>query len=79
MPGERPAKTADNGDRRTLALLGCHDVNATRYLGHVFAIACRAPYLRCLVLGDGFGALERLAAFTTSVLIGRHVSPPQHQ
>ena len=41
-----------------LALLGCDDVNATRYLGYLFAVAFRAPYLMRLVLGHGFGALE---------------------
>jgi hypothetical protein len=41
-----------------LALLGCHNVNATRYLGHLFAVAFWAPYPHCLVLRDGFGALK---------------------
>ena len=48
-------------------------MNATWRLGYLFAVTFRAPYLRCVVLGDGFGALERLAAFTTPILIGRHV------
>jgi hypothetical protein len=43
---------------QNLTLLGCHDVNATRHLGHLFAVTFRAPYLRCLVLSNGFGALE---------------------
>jgi hypothetical protein len=47
-------------------------MNATRYLGHLFAVTFGAPYLRCIVLGDGFGALERLAAFSTTILIRRH-------
>jgi hypothetical protein len=62
--------------RRILALFRCHDVNATRYLGHLFAVTFRAPYLRYFVLADGFGALERLAAFTTTILVGRHVHTP---
>jgi hypothetical protein len=33
-------------------------MNATWHLGHLFAVTFRALYLRCLVLGDGFGALE---------------------
>jgi hypothetical protein len=41
-----------------LALLRCHDVNATWHLGNLFAVTFRAPYLRCVVLGNGFGALE---------------------
>ncbi|HEY9500136.1 MAG TPA: hypothetical protein VIR01_00760, partial [Pyrinomonadaceae bacterium] len=52
-------------------------MNATRYLGHLFAVAFRALHLRCFVVADGFGALERLAAFSTTILIGRHVSPPR--
>ena len=59
-----------------LALLGCYDVNGTRHLGHFFALTFRAPYLRLFVLGDGFGALERLAAVSTSILVGRHVYTP---
>jgi hypothetical protein len=57
-------RSFSNADRRlkneieTLALLGCHDVNATRHLGYLFAVTFRAPYLRCLVLCDGFGALK---------------------
>jgi len=51
-------------------------VDTTRYLGHFFAVALRAPHLRCLMLGDGFGALERLAAFLTTILVGGHVSSP---
>jgi hypothetical protein len=68
---------SENRRKRTSALLGCHDVNATRYLGYLFAVAFGAPYLRCLVLGHGFGALERLPAFSTTILVSRHVSPPQ--
>ena len=52
-------------------------MNATWYLGDLFAVAFRTPYLRCLVLGHSFGALEGLAAFFTMILVGRHVSPPQ--
>src|SRR5262245_57734751 len=59
-----------------LALLGGYDVNATRYLGHFLAVTLRAPYLRCLVLRDGFGALEGFAAFFTTILVSRHVRPP---
>ena len=53
-----PNRLSQKRDRRTLALLGCHNVNATRYLGYPFAVTFRAPYLRCLVLCDGFGALK---------------------
>src|SRR5262245_17886773 len=63
-------------DKPTLALLGGYDVNATRYLGHFLAVTLRAPYLRCLVLRDGFGALEGFAAFFTTILVSRHVRPP---
>ncbi len=72
----KPLRIPPRKDRRTLALLGCHDMNATRHLGHLFAVTFRAPYLRGIVLGDGFGALERLAAFSTTILIGRHVHTP---
>jgi hypothetical protein len=62
--------------RQTLTFLGCHDVNATWYLGHPFAVTFRTPYLRGVVLADGFNALERFAAFFATILITRHVSPP---
>jgi hypothetical protein len=64
-------------DRRTLAFLGCHDLNATGHLGHLFTVTFWTPYLRCFVLADAFGALERLAAFFTTILVGRHVSAPR--
>ena len=40
------------------------------------AIATGALGLRLLVLSDGFGALEGLAAFFTAILVGRHLFPP---
>jgi hypothetical protein len=51
-------------------------MNATRYLGYLFAVTFRAPYLSCLVLANGLGALERLAAFLTAILISRHSTLP---
>jgi hypothetical protein len=59
----------------TLALFGCHDVNATRYLGHFLTVTFGALRLRFFVLSDGFGALEEFAACFTAILVGRHVSP----
>jgi hypothetical protein len=67
---------SENAQRKVpnhLTLLRCHNVNAPGYLGDLFAVAFRAPHLGCIVLTDGFGALERLAAFSTTILIGRHV------
>ena len=61
-------------DQRFLALFGRHDVNTAWYLGHFLAVTFGAPYLRCLVLADGFGALERLAAFSATILVSRHAS-----
>ena len=43
-----------------------------RYLGHFFAVTFWALYIRSLVLGDSFDALEGLAAFFTTILVGRH-------
>src|SRR5262245_30707581 len=62
--------------RQTLALLGCHDLNATRYLGHFLAVTFGALRARFFVFSDRFGTLEGVAAFFTTILIGRHVSPP---
>jgi hypothetical protein len=59
-----------------LAFRGCHDVYATWYLRHFLRVAFGAPYLRVFVLTDGFGALERLTAFFTTILVGRHVHTP---
>ena len=44
--------------RRTLAFFGCHNVNATRYLGYLFAVTFRAPYPRFIVLCDGLAPIE---------------------
>ena len=63
-------------DRRTLALFGCHDVNAAWYLGHFLAVTFGALRVRFFVISDGFGALEGFAAFFTAILVGRHVSLP---
>jgi hypothetical protein len=41
-------------------------------LGSPFLVTFLALHLRCVVLGDGFGPLERLAAFSTMILVGRH-------
>jgi hypothetical protein len=51
-------------------------VNPTRYLGHFLAVTLGALHLRSFVLSDGFGSLEGLAAFFTTILVGRHLSPP---
>jgi hypothetical protein len=51
-------------------------MNATRYLGHFLAVTFGALHFRFVVLSDRFGALEGLAAFLTTILVCRHVSPP---
>src|SRR6476660_8228597 len=68
--------SATERDRRTLALFGCHDVNATRYLGHFLAVTFGALRVRFFVLSDCFGALEGFAALFAAILVGRHVSLP---
>jgi len=72
----RTAPPMEWNDTETLALFGCHDVNATRYLAHFFTVTFGALRHRFFVLSDGFGALEGFAAFFTAILVGRHVSPP---
>ena len=62
-------------EQTSLALFGCHDVNATRDLGHFLAVAFGALRLRFFVLADGFDKLEGFAASFTAILVGRHVSP----
>jgi hypothetical protein len=42
----------------TLALFGCHNVNATRYLAHFLTVTFGALHLRFFVLSDGFGSLK---------------------
>ena len=69
------SETFAERDRRTLALFGCHNVNATRYLRYFVAVTFRALRVSFFVLSDGFGALEGFAAFVTAILVGRHVSP----
>ena len=51
VPSRRPGRWPI--DRR-----GRDYINRTRYLGHFLAVTFRAPYLRCLVLADGFSALK---------------------
>jgi hypothetical protein len=51
-------------------------MNATGHLGHFLAVTFGALRVRFFVLSDGFGALEGLAAFLTTILVCRHVSPP---
>ena len=51
-------------------------MNAPGYLGHFLAVTFGALRLRFFVLSDGFGSLEGIAAFFTTILVGRHVSPP---
>src|SRR5262245_39840349 len=68
------SETFPERDRRTLALFGSHDVNATRYLGQFLAVTFGALRVRFFVLSDGF--LEGFAAFFTAILVGRHVSLP---
>jgi hypothetical protein len=71
------SEVSPEGDRRHLALLGCHDVNAARYLGHLLTVTLGALRLRFFVLSERFGTLEGIAAFLTTVLVGWHLSPPQ--
>ena len=70
------SETSQKGIVRTLALFGCHDMNATRYLDHFLTVTFGALRVRFFVISDGFGALEGFAAFFTAILVGRHVSLP---
>jgi hypothetical protein len=59
------------------ALLRCHHVDMRRHNGNLLAPTFEALRLRCRILRNSLGTLERGIAFLAAVLIGWHGAAPK--